>query len=194
MASESRALSPLKLLNQRGQRLEISYKPQRRGVCSKTLADTQNKIKINSPIFNSRPATDLTSIVSSNRQSGMHIPVQPSASQYFSSIDSGMSDAASLMSALGGSSTGGSGSGRQTGQHQFQDTFPGRDRLLGAGAGRRLEQRRVTTPERWLQVSVLLSSHLRLLLVSSRSLRSPHQGHDAADLQEEKVVVQGRLL
>ncbi|TNM94794.1 hypothetical protein fugu_017553 [Takifugu bimaculatus] len=65
---------------------------------------------------------DLTSIVSSNRQSGMHIPVQPSASQYFSSIDSGMSDAASMMSALG-SSTG--GSGRQTGQHQFQDTFPG---------------------------------------------------------------------
>ncbi|TWW68751.1 H2.0-like homeobox protein isoform X1 [Takifugu flavidus] len=65
---------------------------------------------------------DLTSIVSSNRQSGMHIPVQPSASQYFSSIDSGMSDAASMMSALG-SSTG--GNGRQTGQHQFQDTFPG---------------------------------------------------------------------
>lgn len=60
----------------------------------------------------------------------MHIPVQPSASQYFSTIDSGMSDAASMMSALG-SSTGGSGSGRQTGQHQFQDTFPGRDMAGG---------------------------------------------------------------
>uniref|UniRef100_A0A3Q3VJM7 H2.0-like homeobox protein n=1 Tax=Mola mola TaxID=94237 RepID=A0A3Q3VJM7_MOLML len=36
---------------------------------------------------------DLTSIVSSNRQSGIHIPVQPPASQYFSSIETGMSDA-----------------------------------------------------------------------------------------------------
>lgn len=78
----------------------------------------------------------------------MHIPVQPSASQYFSSIDSGMSDAASLMSALGSSSTGGSGSGRQTGQHQFQDTFPGRDWLQRAGADRRLEQNSLMTTER----------------------------------------------
>lgn len=124
----------------------------------------------------------------------MHIPVQPSASQYFSSIESGMSDAASMMSALGSSSTGGSGGGRQTGQHQFQDTFPGRDWLPGAGAGRRLEQRSLMTPERWLQVSLLLSSHRCLLLVSSRAVRSPDQGHDAADVQEEKVVVQGRLL
>ncbi|XP_045917293.1 H2.0-like homeobox protein isoform X1 [Micropterus dolomieu] len=61
---------------------------------------------------------DLTSIVSSNRQSGIHIPVQPPASQYFSSIDHGMSDASSMMSSLGSSS-------RQSGQHQFQDTFPG---------------------------------------------------------------------
>lgn len=63
---------------------------------------------------------DLTSIVSSNRQSGIHIPVQPPASQYFSSIDPGMSDASSMMSSLGSSS-----SSRQSGQHQFQDTFPG---------------------------------------------------------------------
>ncbi|TKS76238.1 H2.0-like homeobox protein Homeobox protein HLX1 [Collichthys lucidus] len=62
---------------------------------------------------------DLTSIVSSNRQSGIHIPVQPPASQYFSSIDPGMSDASSMMSSLGSSSS------RQSGQHQFQDTFPG---------------------------------------------------------------------
>ncbi|XP_018517260.1 H2.0-like homeobox protein isoform X1 [Lates calcarifer] len=61
---------------------------------------------------------DLTSIVSSNRQSGIHIPVQPPASQYFSSIDPGMSDASSMMNSLGSSS-------RQSGQHQFQDTFPG---------------------------------------------------------------------
>lgn len=65
---------------------------------------------------------DLTSIVSSNRQSGIHIPVQPPASQYFSSIDPGMSDASSMMSSLGSSS---SSSSRQSGQHQFQDTFPG---------------------------------------------------------------------
>ncbi|XP_076021535.1 H2.0-like homeobox protein isoform X2 [Genypterus blacodes] len=60
---------------------------------------------------------DLTSIVSANRQSGIHIPVQPAASQYFSSIDPGMSEASSMMSSLGSS--------RQSGQHQFQDTFPG---------------------------------------------------------------------
>ncbi|XP_063351546.1 H2.0-like homeobox protein isoform X1 [Pelmatolapia mariae] len=62
---------------------------------------------------------DLASIVSSNRQSGIHVPVQPSASQFFSSIDHGMSDASSMMSSLGSSSS------RQSGQHQFQDTFPG---------------------------------------------------------------------
>ncbi|RVE55717.1 hypothetical protein OJAV_G00228770 [Oryzias javanicus] len=61
---------------------------------------------------------DLTSIVSSNRQSGIQIPVQAPASQYFSSIDPGMSDASSMMSSLGSSS-------RHSGQHQFQDTFPG---------------------------------------------------------------------
>uniref|UniRef100_A0A8C7WQA0 H2.0-like homeobox protein n=1 Tax=Oryzias sinensis TaxID=183150 RepID=A0A8C7WQA0_9TELE len=63
---------------------------------------------------------DLTSIVSSNRQSGIQIPVQAPASQYFSSIDPGMSDASSMMSSLGSSS-----SSRHSGQHQFQDTFPG---------------------------------------------------------------------
>ncbi|XP_022063029.1 H2.0-like homeobox protein isoform X1 [Acanthochromis polyacanthus] len=63
---------------------------------------------------------DLTSIVSSNRQSGIHVPIQPPASQYFSSIDPGMSDASAMMSSLGSSS-----SSRQSGQHQFQDTFPG---------------------------------------------------------------------
>lgn len=61
---------------------------------------------------------DLTSIVSSNRQSGLHhVAVQPGSGQYFSSIDPGMGDAASMMSTLSSS--------RQTGQHQFQDTFPG---------------------------------------------------------------------
>ncbi|XP_034756833.1 H2.0-like homeobox protein isoform X1 [Etheostoma cragini] len=62
---------------------------------------------------------DLTSIVSSNRQSGIHIPIQPPASQYFSCIDPGMSDASSMMNSLGSSSS------RHSGQHQFQDTFPG---------------------------------------------------------------------
>ncbi|XP_017267294.1 H2.0-like homeobox protein isoform X1 [Kryptolebias marmoratus] len=61
---------------------------------------------------------DLTSIVSSSRQSGLHVPVQPPASQYFSSIDPGM-DASSMMSSLGSSGS------RHSGQHQFQDTFPG---------------------------------------------------------------------
>ncbi|XP_030577714.1 H2.0-like homeobox protein isoform X1 [Archocentrus centrarchus] len=61
---------------------------------------------------------DLASIVSLNRQSGIHVPIQPPASEFFSSIDPGMSDASSMMSSLGSSS-------RQSGQHQFQDTFPG---------------------------------------------------------------------
>ncbi|XP_056436954.1 H2.0-like homeobox protein isoform X1 [Gadus chalcogrammus] len=61
---------------------------------------------------------DLTSIVSSNRQSGIHhVSVQPAPGQYFSSLDPGMNDASSMMSSLGG---------RQSGNpHQFQDTFPG---------------------------------------------------------------------
>ncbi|XP_075893803.1 H2.0-like homeobox protein isoform X1 [Nelusetta ayraudi] len=67
---------------------------------------------------------DLTSVVSSSRQSGLHLPVRPPpASQYFSSIDPGMSDAPSMMGSLGSSSNG--SCNRQSGQHQFQDTFPG---------------------------------------------------------------------
>ncbi|XP_030627239.1 H2.0-like homeobox protein isoform X1 [Chanos chanos] len=61
---------------------------------------------------------DLTSIVSSNRQSAVHVSLQPSASQYFASIDPGMSDPSSMMSSIGSTA-------RQSGQHQFQDTFPG---------------------------------------------------------------------
>ncbi|XP_028857862.1 H2.0-like homeobox protein isoform X1 [Denticeps clupeoides] len=53
---------------------------------------------------------DLSSIVSSNHQSA--------ASPYFTSIEPGMSDRSPMLSSL-------SGGGRQTGQHQFQDTFPG---------------------------------------------------------------------
>ncbi|KAJ3606961.1 hypothetical protein NHX12_026477 [Muraenolepis orangiensis] len=60
---------------------------------------------------------DLTSIVSSHRQSGIHQGSgQPAAGPYFSPLDPGMTDASSMMSALGG---------RQSGPHQFQDTFPG---------------------------------------------------------------------
>ncbi|KAK1805448.1 hypothetical protein P4O66_019766 [Electrophorus voltai] len=61
---------------------------------------------------------DLTSIVSSNRQSAVHVSVQPTASQYFASLEPGMSDASSMMSSIGNAS-------RQSGQHQYQDTFPG---------------------------------------------------------------------
>lgn len=61
---------------------------------------------------------DLSSIVSSNRQSGLHhVGVQPGVGQYFSSMEQGLGDAASMMGTLSSS--------RQTAQHQFQDTFPG---------------------------------------------------------------------
>ncbi|NP_001418073.1 H2.0-like homeobox protein isoform 1 [Danio rerio] len=58
---------------------------------------------------------DLTSIVSPNRQSAVHV----SASPYFASIDPTMSETSSLMGSIGNAA-------RQSGQHQFQDTFPGR--------------------------------------------------------------------
>ncbi|MBN3305917.1 H2.0-like homeobox protein isoform X1 [Amia ocellicauda] len=61
---------------------------------------------------------DLTSIVSSNRQSGIHVSMQPSTSQYFGSIEPGISDPPSIMNPIGSGA-------RQSVQHQFQDTFPG---------------------------------------------------------------------
>ncbi|XP_077443569.1 H2.0-like homeobox protein isoform X2 [Stigmatopora argus] len=61
---------------------------------------------------------DFVSIISPHRQSGVHMPIQPAASHYFASIEPGMSDAAAMMNSLGSG-------GRQSGQHQFQDTFPG---------------------------------------------------------------------
>ncbi|XP_072552040.1 H2.0-like homeobox protein isoform X1 [Salminus brasiliensis] len=61
---------------------------------------------------------DLTSIVSCTRQSAGHVSVQPTASQYFASLDPGMSDASSMMGSIGSAP-------RQSGQHQYQDTFPG---------------------------------------------------------------------
>ncbi|XP_059368038.1 H2.0-like homeobox protein isoform X2 [Carassius carassius] len=57
---------------------------------------------------------DLTSIVSPNRQSAVHV----SASPYFASIDPTMSETSSMMGSI-------SNAARQSGQHQFQDTFPG---------------------------------------------------------------------
>ncbi|XP_073673057.1 H2.0-like homeobox protein [Garra rufa] len=57
---------------------------------------------------------DLTSIVSPNRQSAVHV----SASPYFASIDPTMSETSSMMGSIGNVA-------RQSGQHQFQDTFPG---------------------------------------------------------------------
>ncbi|XP_066533618.1 H2.0-like homeobox protein isoform X1 [Hoplias malabaricus] len=59
---------------------------------------------------------DLTSIVSSTRQSTGLVSVQPS--QYFASLEPGMSDASSMLGSIGSAS-------RQSGQHQYQDTFPG---------------------------------------------------------------------
>ncbi|XP_051951245.1 H2.0-like homeobox protein isoform X1 [Xyrauchen texanus] len=57
---------------------------------------------------------DLTSIISQNRQSAVHV----SASPYFASIDPAMSETSSMMGSIGSAA-------RQSGQHPFQDTFPG---------------------------------------------------------------------
>ncbi|XP_061099406.1 H2.0-like homeobox protein isoform X1 [Conger conger] len=61
---------------------------------------------------------DLTSIVSSNRQAGVHMTAQSAASQYFASLDPGIGDPSAVLGAMGGVT-------RHAGQHQFQDTFPG---------------------------------------------------------------------
>ncbi|KAJ8271025.1 hypothetical protein GJAV_G00121920 [Gymnothorax javanicus] len=61
---------------------------------------------------------DLTSIVNSNRQSGVHMSTQSAANQYFASLDPGISDPSGMLSSMGSIT-------RHSGQHQFQDTFPG---------------------------------------------------------------------
>ncbi|MGH0158112.1 UNVERIFIED_CONTAM: hypothetical protein FKN15_039833 [Acipenser sinensis] len=60
---------------------------------------------------------DLTSI-SSHRQSGFHLSIQPSASQFFASLEPGIGEPSSIMNHLGNGA-------RYSAQHQFQDTFPG---------------------------------------------------------------------
>ncbi|XP_041105264.1 H2.0-like homeobox protein isoform X1 [Polyodon spathula] len=60
---------------------------------------------------------DFTSI-SSHRQSGLHLTIQPSASQFFASLEPGIGEPSSIMNHLGSGA-------RYSAQHQFQDTFPG---------------------------------------------------------------------
>ncbi|RXM33704.1 H2.0-like homeobox protein [Acipenser ruthenus] len=60
---------------------------------------------------------DFTSI-SSHRQSGLHLSIQPSASQFFASLEPGIGEPSSIMNHLGSGA-------RYSAQHQFQDTFPG---------------------------------------------------------------------
>ncbi|XP_006009043.1 H2.0-like homeobox protein isoform X1 [Latimeria chalumnae] len=62
---------------------------------------------------------DLTSLMSTNRQSGVHLPsLQPSASHFFASLDPGISDHSSILCSMSANS-------RSSIQHQYQDTFPG---------------------------------------------------------------------
>ncbi|KAK1171452.1 H2.0-like homeobox protein isoform X1 [Acipenser oxyrinchus oxyrinchus] len=60
---------------------------------------------------------DFTSI-SSHRQSGLHLSIQPSASPFFASLEPGIGEPSSIMNHLGSGA-------RYSAQHQFQDTFPG---------------------------------------------------------------------
>ncbi|XP_006894657.1 PREDICTED: H2.0-like homeobox protein [Elephantulus edwardii] len=61
---------------------------------------------------------DLTSLLTSGRPAGMHLPgLQPSTGQFFASLDP-INEASAILSPL-------SSNTRSSVQHQFQDTFPG---------------------------------------------------------------------
>ncbi|XP_060102252.1 H2.0-like homeobox protein isoform X1 [Heteronotia binoei] len=61
---------------------------------------------------------DLTSLLASSRQSGVHIPsLQPSAGQFFASLEP-LNEASGVLGPLNTTP-------RSSVQHQFQDTFPG---------------------------------------------------------------------
>ncbi|XP_042189227.1 H2.0-like homeobox protein isoform X2 [Callorhinchus milii] len=60
---------------------------------------------------------DLTSLMGTSRQAGVHISVQSSASQFFASLDPGLGESPSILNPLTGS--------RSSAQHHYQDTFPG---------------------------------------------------------------------
>uniref|UniRef100_A0A8C4JFJ5 H2.0-like homeobox protein n=1 Tax=Dromaius novaehollandiae TaxID=8790 RepID=A0A8C4JFJ5_DRONO len=62
--------------------------------------------------------TDLTSLLTTSRQTGVHLPnLQPSASQFFASLDP-INEASTILGPLNTNP-------RSSVQHQFQDTFPG---------------------------------------------------------------------
>uniref|UniRef100_K7G4A5 H2.0-like homeobox protein n=1 Tax=Pelodiscus sinensis TaxID=13735 RepID=K7G4A5_PELSI len=61
---------------------------------------------------------DLTSLLTTSRQTGVHLPtLQPSAGQFFASLDP-INEASTILGPLNTNS-------RNSVQHQFQDTFPG---------------------------------------------------------------------
>ncbi|XP_067901925.1 H2.0-like homeobox protein isoform X4 [Heterodontus francisci] len=55
---------------------------------------------------------DLTSLMGTSRQSGVHLSVQSSASQFFASLDPGLGEASSVLNS------------RTSSQHHYQDSFP----------------------------------------------------------------------
>lgn len=64
------------------------------------------------------PSPDLTSLLTSGRPAGVHLPgLQSSAGQFFASLDP-INEASAILSPL-------SSNPRNSVQHQFQDTFPG---------------------------------------------------------------------
>lgn len=65
--------------------------------------------------------TDLTSLLTTSRQTGVHLPnLQPSAGQFFASLDP-INEASGILGPLNTNP-------RSSVQHQFQDTFPGTSR------------------------------------------------------------------
>ncbi|KAG2467068.1 HLX protein, partial [Polypterus senegalus] len=57
----------------------------------------------------------LTPVIGANRHSGVRLSIQPSASQFFASLETGIGEPPSIMS----------NGARHSVQQQFQDTFPG---------------------------------------------------------------------
>ncbi|EMP31164.1 H2.0-like homeobox protein [Chelonia mydas] len=91
--------------------LTMSSKDLKFGIDRILSAEFDPKVK------ESNTLRDLTSLLTTSRQTGVHLPtLQPSAGQFFASLDP-INEASTILGPLNTNS-------RNSVQHQFQDTFP----------------------------------------------------------------------
>ncbi|XP_025058372.1 H2.0-like homeobox protein, partial [Alligator sinensis] len=88
------------------------------GIISTTSIDRILSAEFDPKVKEGNTLRDLTSLLTTSRQTGVHLPtLQPSASQFFASLDP-INEAATILGPLNTNP-------RSSVQHQFQDTFPG---------------------------------------------------------------------